>query len=436
MTLIDAVGPPVVTRAAVPDLETVPIAQAGRRAANAGAVLRAALHHGPIARSTIARITGLSPAAVTSHCVDLMRGGVLCELPGEVRSNGAGRPHIPVAVDVTRCRVAAIHVAVQASTVALLDLAGRVLATELVPHTSTDPGVVVRRAAGALARLRAAHGGAPPLGVGVAIGGWVDAESGTVMDHPRLGWSLVPLRELLAEQTGLAVYVDNHSRALLHGEILLGQARAAASVLHLFVGNVVDAAFATRGEAHYGAGSQAGAIGHLPIEGSDARCSCGRIGCLEATVSESSLIRRAADRGLIARPDYRLLLHAARVGDGAAVAMLVERARLVGRAVALLTDVFSPELVVVMDPAAAYLPDVLAALRGSAREHLCTVRDEVDRFLLPTAFRGAVLETAGGAVILDALYRDPLGILERAAASRGNSINSEDCNIDRPGVSR
>ncbi|MBR7833855.1 ROK family transcriptional regulator [Actinospica durhamensis] len=398
----------VVTRAAVPDLDAAPVAQTGRRGANAGAVLRTVLHHGPIARSTIARITGLSPAAVTGHCADLAAAGLLRELPDEVRSNGAGRPHIPVAIDVTRHLVAAVHIAVPQTTVALLDLRGRVLASDSVPHQCTDPDAVVRRAAQALAELCAAHGGARPAGIGVAIGGWVEAESGTVMDHPRLGWSLVPLRAMLSALTGLPVHVDNHSRALLHGEILLGRAHAAASVLHVFVGNVVDAAFATRGEAHHGAGSQAGAIAHLPVEGSDAPCSCGRTGCLEATVSESTLTRRAVAQGLIRAPDYRLLLAAAIAADPGAVALLVERARLVGRAVALLIDVFGPELAVVTDPAAAYLPDVLAALRGSARDHLRTVREDVDEMLVPTGFRGIVLETAGAAVILDALYRDPL----------------------------
>ena len=416
----------VVTRAAVPDLgSAAPVAQAGRRGANAGAVLRTVLRHEPIARSTIARITGLSPAAVTGHCADLAAAGLLRELPEEVRSNGAGRPHIPVALDRTRHLVAAVHIAVPRTTVALVDLGGRILAADGVPHQSTDPEAIVRRAAGALSALCRAHGDARPVGLGVAVGGWVDTESGTVMDHPRLGWSLVPLRALLTAHTGLPVHVDNHSRALLHAEILFGQARAAASVLHVFVGNVVDSAFATRGAAHYGSGSQAGAIAHLPVEGSDAPCSCGRTGCLEATVSESTLTRRAAAQGVIAAPDYRLLLAAARAGESAAVALLLERARLVGRAVALLIDVFGPELAVVTDPAAAYLPEVLAALRGSTRDHLRTVREDVDAMLVPTAFPGAVLETAGAAVILDALYRDPL---------RQSPINSEDCNVDGPGV--
>ncbi len=80
------------------------------------------------------------------------------------------------------------------------------------------------------------------------------------------------------------------------------------SVLHVFVGNVVDAAFATRGEAHYGSRAQAGAIAHLPVEDSREPCSCGRTGCLEAAVSERTITRRAHELGIIPAPDIRLLL--------------------------------------------------------------------------------------------------------------------------------
>jgi predicted NBD/HSP70 family sugar kinase len=208
---------------------------------------------------------------------------------------------------------------------------------------------------------------------------------------------------------------------------LFGGARQAASVLHVFVGNVVDAAFATRGAAHYGSLAQAGVIAHLPVESSGEACSCGRRGCLEVSVSQETLARRAHEQGLIAAPDFGMLLAAAHAGRRAAVRLLVDRSRLLGRAVAMLTDAFGPELVVVTDPALRVLPLALASLRDEVRKSVHVVCD-LDSMLMPTSFPGAVLETAGGAVILDALYRDPLGF---AAL-----ISSENCNVDMPRLRR
>jgi predicted NBD/HSP70 family sugar kinase len=288
---------------------------------------------------------------------------------------------------------------------------------------------VLARAAEEVGALHRAHGGgARLLGVGVATGGWVDPVAGTVVEHTRLGWREVQVRDRLSGLTGLPVRVDGHSRALLHAEVLLGRAGHAGSVLQVFVGNVVDAAFAIRGEAHHGARAQAGAIAHLPVEGSREPCRCGRTGCLEATVSELTLARRAHRRGVLAEPSFPLLFAAAMAGDAAAVALFDERAQRLGRAVALLMDAFGPELAVVTDPALPFLPSALTALRAAAAESVRTVVD-IDSTLLSTSFPGAVLETAAGAVLLDALYRDPIGF---TAAG----INSEACNVDTRGGGR
>ena len=141
-------------------------------------------------------------------------------------------------------------------------------------------------------------------------------------------------------------------------------------------------------------------------------------------MSEHTLARRAHSQGVISTADFRLLLDAARGGNEAAVLLFMERARLVGRAVALLMDVFGPEMVIVMEPTLPYVPSALAALRAAVKENVRTVCD-VDNMLIPTSFPGSVLETAGGAVFLDALYRNPLAFADR--------INSEDCNVDTTG---
>jgi predicted NBD/HSP70 family sugar kinase len=382
----------------------------GRRGASAGTVLRAVLEHGPVARSTIARLTGLSPASVTGHSAELAQLGLIYELPDSVRSNGVGRPHVPVDLNTARYVVGAVHIAVPQATTALLDLRGRVVAQYQEPHVDTAPERVASRAAEALSRLLAAHPEAIPLGLGVATGGWVDREIGMVVEHPLLGWRDVPLRELFAERTGLLVHVDGHARALLQGERLFGLARGHDSAMHLFIGNVVDAAFAVGDLVHHGPRSQAGAIAHLPLAGSTEPCPCGRTGCLQATVSELTLARRAFEEGVIAAPVFALLLDNARRGDPDAARMMAERARWVGQAAALLMDVFDPETVVVVEPGVMFLPESLDALRTEIRARV-SVGVDVERTVVATGFAEDVLAVAGGSVILDALYRDPLQLL-------------------------
>ncbi|WP_406445407.1 ROK family protein [Streptomyces sp. NBC_01613] len=376
-------------------------APSSRRRTSASVVLRSVLEHGPVARSTIARLTGLSPASVTDYCARFAELGLIRESSAPRRSNGVGRPHVPVDLDDSRFVVGGVHVAVPYTTVALLDLRGRVVARRELKHQGTDPGAVLARAADGLRALLADAPRCRPLGVGVAVGGWVDRESGTVVEHPLLGWRDVAVRDVLSERTGLPVHVDGHARALVNAERLFGRARGSASVLHLFVGNVVDAAFATHDEVHHGPRSQAGAIAHLPVPGSTEPCDCGRIGCLQAELSERTLCRRAREAGVVDSVNPMHVVAAAAAGDREAVRLLVERARGIGRAARLLLDVLNPETVVVTEVGIVHREDCLGALCEG-------VGDERAAAVVPTSFPDSVLAVAGGSVALDVLYRDPL----------------------------
>ncbi len=371
-------------------------------------VLRSVLEHGPVARSTIARVTGLSPASVTDYCARFARLGLIREAEPPRQAKGAGRPHVPLDLDDSRFVVGGVHVAVPYTTVALLDLRGRVVVERRLKHGSTDPASVLARAADGLVALLEGAPGRRALGVGFAAGGWVDRESGTVVHHPLLGWREVPVREMLGARTGLALHVDGHARALVNAEQLFGRARGSRSVLHLFVGNMVDAAFATNDEVHHGPRSQAGAIAHLPLPGGTEPCDCGRVGCLLAELSERTLCRRARAAGVIDGVNPMRVLDAAAGGDAVAVRLLVERARMVGRAAEFLLDVLNPETVVVTEIGIIGRQDCLAALRE-------VVGPERSAAVVPSGFPDSVLATAGGAVALDVLYRDPLG----AAAAGG-----------------
>ncbi|MEU8240905.1 ROK family transcriptional regulator [Actinoplanes missouriensis] len=370
---------------------------------SAGAVLRAILDHGPIARSSVARATRLSAASVSGLTASLLDRGLIREAPEAAGPPGIGRPHVPLDIEPGRVAVLGVHIAVPRTTVALLDLRGQVLAQRQDLHGARDPQSVLAALAERVAALRRRHARRRILALGLATGGWVDAVSGTVVEHPALGWRDVPAAARLAAATGLPVFADSNSRALLRAEQLFGAAaeQARRSAVLLFVGNVVDVAFSTGGVIHQGPRSAAGAVAHLPVEGCDEACSCGRTGCLQAAVSERVLVRRALAAGLIERPDIHGIVDAARAGSPGAGALLQERARLVGRAAALLHDLFDPEVLVVAEGGANRLPECLATVRAQlAPDVAATVR--------ASSFPDRVLATAGGAVALDQLYAAPL----------------------------
>ncbi|MFD3717722.1 ROK family protein [Streptomyces sp. NPDC058674] len=395
-----------------------------RASDNASAVLRTVLAHGPVARGGIARLSGLSPAAVSRQTTGLLRTGLLRELPGP--ADGVGRPRIPLDLHTGAVGgpvAAGLHIGVPLSTFGLVDLRGRLLARHAFPHRDPRSPGLPRDIAAQLSRFLGEFGtGRPLLGVGAALGGWVRPGDGTVVRHEALGWRDRPLAAELSEALGLPVSVDNHARAVAHAEILLGRPEARRSLVHLFIGNVVDAAFGIEGTVHQGPGAAAGDVAHLPVPGSEAPCACGRTGCLQATASDTALGAEAVRRGIVPDPSVPLLVDAAAAGDPRADRLLRERARHVGRAAALLLDVFNPAVMVVTELSSVLHDGYLDEIRDAAAV-LSRVPGDPGRIVPPHA-GPAVLPGAAATVLLGPLFRDPSRLTWEGEITSGGSGRS------------
>ncbi|MEV4614485.1 ROK family protein [Kitasatospora sp. NPDC049258] len=392
--MLSLVAPPTLGRAPLP-------AEGG----GAGAVLRTVLTGGPLPRAAIGRTAGLSPAAVSRHTADLSALGLLRELPPEDGPPRAGRPQLPLDIDTRHHLAAGVHIGVPWLTFGLLDLRGRVVAQERIPRRGDAAAVLrtVRAHLPGFVRRRAT--GRSLLGLGVVTGGWVDPERGTVVEHGPLGWRDVPVREQLLGVTRLPVHVDSHARALARAELLFGAGTGATELVHLFVGNVVDAAIATGGTVLRGRRSRAGDIGHLPVPGSTEPCSCGRTGCLEATVAQDTVARRAHARGLIPAPDFDRLLALAARGDAVALQLFRERLDLVAPAAALLIDVLNPEVLVVSEAGLTTVPALGDHLGQQVLRHTRTAPAPL---VTGASFGRDLLAVAACAGVLDSTYQRPM----------------------------
>ncbi|WP_051967684.1 ROK family transcriptional regulator [Kitasatospora mediocidica] len=403
--MLSLVAPPAVTR-------TPPPTEGG----GAGAVLRAVLAGGPLSRTALGRATGQSPAAVSRHTSELIGIGLLRELPPVEGPPRAGRPQLPLDIDTGHHLACGVHIGAPWLTFALLDLRGRVVAQERLPRTG-DAATVLATVRGHLPGFLARRaGGRSLLGLGVVTGGWVDSEHGSVVENTALGWRDVPLRDLLvgvpdARISRLPTHVDGHARALAQAELLFGAGTGCTELVELFVGNVVDAAIATGGTVVRGRRSRAGDIAHLPVAGSTEPCPCGRLGCLQATISELTVARDAHARGLIPRADITLLAALAATGDGAALRLFEERLRLLAPAASLLLDMLNPEVLVVVEVGMLTVP----GLREYFAEQI-GVRPEPAQLVTVGSFGRDVLAVAACAGVLDATYQRPMDLRTARAA--------------------
>lgn len=153
---------------------------------------------------------------------------------------------------------------------------------------------IVESAARMVATLRGrASGEVTAIGVGIA--GLVDG-NGVLRYGPNLpGVVDAPVREALAERTGLPVVVDNDANVAGWGETRFGAAAGARDALLVTLGTGIGGAIVLDGAVVRGAHGFAAEIGHFTVDRDGPMCACGERGHWEAIASGSALGRMARE---------------------------------------------------------------------------------------------------------------------------------------------
>lgn len=219
---------------------------------------------------------------------------------------------------------------------------------------------VVQAVAGLVQQLSAGADGAI-TGVGVGIPATIDAVTGIVGASNHTGMDGLNAREVLEQAVGYPVVVDNDGNLAALAEHRLGAARDRSDAVLLTVGTGIGGGLIVGGQVFRGGRGQGAELGHVVVKGDGPPCqgNCPNHGCVETMCSGTSLGRdlRAFARdnpgtALAAlhdegRLDSRSGLELAQAGDPDAIEVFATAGRWLGVAVASLTNIFDPDVVVI-----------------------------------------------------------------------------------------
>ena len=210
---------------------------------------------------------------------------------------------------------------------------------------------------------------------GVAVPGIVDEATGTALFSANIGWRGVPFQKLVNERVGVPVALGHDVRAGGVAEARLGAGRGCRQFLFLPIGTGIAAAIVIDGQALGGAHGGAGEVGHIVVRPGGEPCGCGSAGCMETLASGSSIARHYA--ALQARRGGNATaLSAAEVaarvatGDPAASAVWNDAVEALAQALAHVTLVLDPGLVVIGGGVGDAGETLLAPLRKALAAHL------------------------------------------------------------------
>lgn len=354
--------------------------------------------HEPVSRKDLARLSGLTPAALTSIVRELLDDGTVVETgPGE--SRGGRRPiHLmlnPQAAYVLACRLQKGYL-----VMALVDLKSQVVAQREEAADTASPETAAKAIEDNFEAL-VAESGVPRekvAAVGVATPGLVNPRTGVIRRSVNLGWEEAALGDRLSALFGLPIHVENVSNASALAERLYGHGQGCDHLVYMGLSVGIGAGIVQGGEIVGGSLGYAGEVGHLAVtvEGG-APCRCGSRGCFEAYCGANAIVERVrtgvalglvsdrwsgAANGLDLAEVFRMLAE----GEPYVKSVFAEAARIVGVVVANLINLYNPEVVVLGGELMRAGDEFLALIRrealvralGELGEQVRIVRSEME----------------------------------------------------------
>jgi glucokinase-like ROK family protein len=196
------------------------------------------------------------------------------------------------------------------------------------------------------------------IGVGMAVAGIINLNTGIVEYSPAFNWRNVELRYFMETHVPYPVYFDNVSRAMALGEITFGNGPKFDDIICINVGYGIGAGIVIGRKLFYGTDGMAGEFGHLPVKGDEqVYCTCGKKNCLTAYASGDAIAQRAlialrADPSSLLNKipskelEARHVAEAAMKGDPLAISVFTTAMGYLGRAIAGLLNIFNPQAII------------------------------------------------------------------------------------------
>jgi len=250
--------------------------------------------------------------------------------------------------------------------------------------------------------------------VGIGAPGVVDPEAGKVIVAPNLDWHDVPIEKELEKRLDVPVAASNDANAALVGVYEEELESKPRHVLGLFIGTGIGGSMIINGELYTGFSHAAAEIGHMTISINGPKCSCGKMGCLEAFASRNAIFLKI--KAALAEGEKTILTEmlgdkleglrsgdlrkAIQKGDKLASKCVEEASEYIGIAVGSLLNLLNPEVVVLGGGLIEALSDVMMPR------------------ITKVAIGRALTGTADGVQIRDSMLGDKAGIYGAAILAR------------------
>ena len=244
------------------------------RAHNERLVLGLVRQHGALAKSDIARVTGLSAQTVSVIMRSLEQDGLL--LRGEPVRGRIGQPSVPMSLAPDGAYFFGLKIGRRSADLALVDFLGRVRGARRKVYRYPTPDAVVAFVSEALPALTAMlppshQGRVGGLGVAMPFQLWNWVQYIGAPQAEMDAWRNRDVQGELAALSGLPVFVQNDATAACGAELVFGTGERPKDFLYFYFGYFIGGGLVLNGQLFTGQHGNAAGVGPMPVPGPDGR---------------------------------------------------------------------------------------------------------------------------------------------------------------------
>src|SRR5437868_10407189 len=254
---------------------------------NRGVVLNLIRRRQPISRADLARVSGLQRSTVSQIIEQLIRERWVVAGPTGRLPRGR-RPTFLQLND--RRAIVVVDLRPATTTIAVSDANGRFLSQQAI-STPSDAETAAVKLSEKILQMMSSHAGLLFEGIGISVPGRFDDKQQRVVFAPNLKWREFDLRVPLEKATGLKVELENAANACVLAEVWFGHVEKPRDMVVVTVSEGVGVGIFINGLLARGLNGMAGEFGHVSLDPSGPRCSCGRQGCWEVYASNWAALR-------------------------------------------------------------------------------------------------------------------------------------------------
>jgi len=244
------------------------------RAHNERMVLSLVRQQGALAKTDIARISGLSAQTVSVIMRSLEQDGLL--LRGEPIRGRIGQPSVPMSLNPEGAFFLGLKIGRRSVDLTLIDFLGRTRAMRHRLYRYPTPDAVLAFLTEALpaviAELPAAlRGRVSGLGIAMPFQLWSWVEFIGAPQAEMDAWRTRDIQAEIAAVAAMPVYLQNDATAACGAELVFGTGEKPQNFLYFYFGSFIGGGLVLNGQLFVGRTGNAAGVGPMPVPGPDGR---------------------------------------------------------------------------------------------------------------------------------------------------------------------